>query len=143
MIKEFQGEFRWLSNFAPCIIVLNDIEYPSVEHAYMSAKSDDPAWKHYCSKLNVTAGEVKRASRGVKLVDGWNNKKLDIMTECIKQKFNQEPYKSKLIDTGDQHIQEGNMWDDKYWGVCLKTNKGENHLGELIMMVRDEISHQL
>jgi hypothetical protein len=31
------------------------------------------------------------------------------MKECIKQKFSQEPYKTKLIETGNQHIQEGNM----------------------------------
>lgn len=139
MIKEFQGEFRWLSNFAPCQIVLDQITYPSVEHAYMSAKSDNPEWKIFCSVGNKTAGEVKKASRTIKLVDNWNDTKLSVMQECIKQKFNQEPYKTKLIDTGNQHIQEGNMWNDKFWGVCLKTNKGENNLGKLIMTMRNEL----
>ena len=38
MIKEFKGDYRWLSNFTPCKIELDGFIYPSVEHAYMSAK---------------------------------------------------------------------------------------------------------
>lgn len=56
------------------------------------------------------------------------------------QKFNKEPFKSKLIATGDLYIQEGNLWNDKFWGVCLKTNTGQNILGKLIMEIRNEIS---
>ena len=62
------------------------------------------------------------------------------MAECVKQKFNQEPYRTKLLETGTLHIQEGNRWNDKFWGVCLKTNKGENHLGKLIMDVRSALA---
>lgn len=141
MIKEFQGEYRWLSNFAPVSIELNKLIYPSVEHAYMSAKSNDISWKKFCADGRNTPGTVKKKSRSVKLIDGWDNKKLSIMKDCIRQKFNQEPYKSKLIETGDLYIQEGNMWNDVFFGVCLKTNKGENHLGKLIMKVREELNN--
>ena len=44
-ILEFQGEYRWLSNFSPCEIILDGITYKSVEHAYMSAKSENEEWK--------------------------------------------------------------------------------------------------
>lgn len=136
MIREFQGNKRWLSNFAPVKIQIGGLTYPSVEHAYMAAKSDDPRWKKFCTDGKNTAGQVKRASRNRQLVAGWESKKLEVMAECIKQKFSQEPYKSKLIQTGTKRIQEGNRWGDKFWGVCLKTNKGKNHLGEMIMSVR-------
>ena len=140
MIKEFQGNKRWLSNFAPVKIELEGRTYSSVEHAYMSAKSNDDSWKKFCANEKNTAGQVKRASRNIQLVDDWETKKLDVMEECVRQKFNQEPYKTKLLETGKKHIQEGNRWGDKFWGVCLKTNKGLNHLGRLIMQVRDELS---
>lgn len=45
MIREFQGNKRWLSNFAPVQIKLEELIFPSVEHAYMSAKSNDVSWK--------------------------------------------------------------------------------------------------
>lgn len=139
MITEFQNEYRWLSNFAPVKIKIDGIEFPSIEHAYMSAKSDDIEWKKFCSNSNNTAGDVKRKSRNITLKDDWNNIKLDVMKECVNQKFSQEPYRTKLLETKTQHIQEGNRWNDKFWGVCLKTSKGENHLGKLIMKVRSEL----
>ena len=139
MITEFQNEYRWLSNFAPVKIKLDGLEFPSVEHAYMSAKSDDTEWKKFCSNPNNKAGDVKRQSRNITLKEDWNEIKLEVMANCIKQKFNIEPYRTKLLETKDKHLQEGNRWNDKFWGVCLKTNKGENNLGKLIMNVRSEL----
>lgn len=139
MIREFQNEYRWLSNFAPVKIKLDGLEFPSVEHAYMSAKSDDEEWKNFCSNPNNKAGDVKRQSRNITLKEDWHEIKLEVMKECVNQKFSQEPYRTKLLETETQHIQEGNRWNDKFWGVCLKTNKGENHLGRLIMDVRSAL----
>ena len=140
MITEFQNEHRWLSNFAPVKIKLDGLEFPSVEHAYMSAKSDNAEWKKFCSNPNNKAGDVKRQSRNVTLKEDWDEIKLEVMKECVTQKFSQEPYRTKLLETGTQHIQERNRWNDKFWGVCLKTNKGENHLGRLIMDVRSALA---
>tara|TARA_X000001382_G_scaffold25412_3_gene16006 strand:+ start:10256 stop:10681 length:426 start_codon:yes stop_codon:yes gene_type:complete len=140
MIREFQGDERWLSNFAPCSIKREGFIFPSVEHAYMAAKSAKGSWKKFCANEANAAGQVKRASRNIDLVENWDTLKLEVMEDCVRQKFNQEPHKAKLLSTGKQHIQEGNRWGDKFWGVCLKTNKGENHLGRLIMQIRDELT---
>jgi len=140
MIKEFQGEYRWLSNFAPVIIRIGNRNYPSVEHAYMAFKSNDSKWKDFCADKGNSPGRVKVASRKIKLVEDWNDElRLRLMEDFLRIKFNQEPYKSKLIDTGNQLIQEGNYWNDKFFGVCLKTGTGENHLGRLIMKIRAEL----
>lgn len=137
MIKEFQGEYRWLSNFTQVKIVLEGIEYSSVEHAYMSAKSENEYWKKFCSDSKNTPGQVKKESKKLRLPDDWETKRLEVMSECIKQKYSQEPFRTKLLETGDQFIQEGNNWNDKFFGICLKTGEGKNHLGKLIMNVRD------
>ena len=146
MITEFQNEYRWLSNFEPCKIILDGIEYPSVEHAYMSAKCNDFRWKEFCSNPKNKAGHIKRQSKRLRkkgfyidafyLVDNWEDIRVLIMKECLVQKFTQEPYNSKLIATKNLHIQEGNRWGDKFWGVCLLSNEGENNLGKLIMEIR-------
>lgn len=140
MITEFQNEFRWLSNFAPVKIILNGLQFESVEYAYMSEKSNDPEWKKFCADAKNTPGAVKRKSRTIKLRSDWEAVKLEVMEKCLRQKFSQEPYKAKLLATGNILIQEGNRWNDKFWGVCLKTNKGEIHLGKLIMKIREEIN---
>ena len=41
VINEFQGKYRFLSNFYPCDIVYEGIQYPSTEHAYQAAKTLD------------------------------------------------------------------------------------------------------
>ncbi|MFM7853304.1 MAG: NADAR family protein [Flammeovirgaceae bacterium] len=67
MITEFQGEYRWLSNFAPVAVCMEGVVYPSVEHAYMSAKSDSIDWKMFC-KRTKSPGAVKKASRDIQLI---------------------------------------------------------------------------
>ena len=59
------------------------------------------------------------------------------------QKYYQQPYLLNLTKTGDMHIQEGNHRNDKYWGFCLKTNKGENNLGKLIMECRTSLRNTI
>lgn len=141
MIIQFIGNYSWLSNFEPVDIVLDGKIYPSVEHAYMSAKSNDYGWKEFCSDPSNSASIVKRKSKFVHLVDNWGELRLKVMEECLIQKFSKEPFRSKLIDTGSTYIREGNYWNDRFWGYCLKTNIGTNHLGKLIMKIRNNLKN--
>ena len=139
MIESFERKYRWLSNFSRVKIVLEGIEYATVEHAYMSAKSKDMAWKSRCADAQLTPAQIKRESRQIEVREDWDDIKYDIMKECIEQKYNQEPYKTLLKNTGKKHIQEGNTWNDEYWGVNLETGEGENKLGKLIMKKRNKL----
>lgn len=139
MIDEFKDEYSWLSNFAPCEIVFRGRIYPSVEHAYMSAKSNNADWMRTCRDKNIFAGRLKRLIKKIDLVENWNDIKVDVMRECLLQKFNQEPYKTLLIDTGNEYIQEGNTWNDTFWGFDIKINQGKNILGKLIMEIRSNL----
>lgn len=143
MIEQFTDEYRWLSNFAPCKIVLDGIEYASTEHAYMSAKSEDPAWKEYC-RTEPSAGKVKTKSYQVKLIDNWDlYLKYVTMYRILEQKFTLPHYRELLLATGDQYIEEGNMHGDMFWGVCMKTTLGKNILGHMIMSIRSKLQQGL
>ncbi len=139
MIKEFAGEYSWLSNFTPVKVKLGGILFPSVEHAYVSAKSDSIEFKILCSKGDLTAGQVKRKGRQVPIPRDWGTRKLEIMTELLTQKFSQDLFRVLLLATGSQTIQEGNTWGDTFWGVELHTGDGENNLGKIIMEIRDQL----
>jgi ribA/ribD-fused uncharacterized protein len=149
-ITSFQGEHRWLSNFYPCQVELDGEEYPSVEHAFQAAKA--PADIFYTTvendrivKKNVremvrnaqTPGEAKRMGKKIPLRSDWEQEKVGVMTSLLKQKFSQEPLRSKLIATGDCLLVEGNYWNDTYWGIC--NGKGTNILGKLLMLIRTEL----
>ena len=138
MIREFQGDYRWLSNFAPCKIYYEGLVYGSVENAYQAAKTKDEAERLKISTM--TSGEAKRYSRTLTVRSDWDDIKLNVMRDLSCIKYSKEPYLSKLVSTGDLYIQEGNRWGDKFWGVCLKTGEGQNNLGLLLMDIRDKIN---
>ena len=141
MIYEFRGNFNWLSNFYPCKVIYKDNEFNSVEQAYMFAKNDTSGdWLNFC--LNNSPAMCKAQSKLIKIRDDWDSVKLKIMEDLLFQKFNQEPFKTKLIETGNRNIVEGNFWGDIFWGVNLKVNPnyGENHLGRIIMKIREKIN---
>lgn len=140
MIKNFKDkEFTWLSNFQPVRIKYKGVEYPSVEHAYQSAKVDTQLWREFCSSPDTTASAVKKLSKVQAIIKEWEQIKLQVMEECLIEKFKQEPFRSKLIDTYPQEIQEGNWWGDLEWGIDIITGEGQNKLGILIMKIRDNL----
>ena len=135
VVVSYDGDESWLSNFSPVSIQHEDNIYASVEHAYMSAKSNDLEWKHYCADWSNSAAKVKKASKLVNLIDDWDSIKLTIMNELLFQKFSQEPFKTLLLNTGNMILREGNTWNDKFWG-CTLDGEGLNHLGNLQMKIR-------
>ncbi|MEL7222830.1 MAG: NADAR family protein [Bacteroidota bacterium] len=143
MINEFKGKYSWLSNFAPCEIEYNGRQFASVEHAYMSAKSEDSEWIAFCADASNSPGKVKRKSKKIVLREDWGAIKVEVMRQLLQKKFSQQPYKILLLNTDDLYIQEGNRWGDTFWGVDLKTNVGENNLGKLIMAIREELNQEL
>jgi len=142
MIEQFQNEYRWLSNFYPCELRFRGKLYPSVEYAYLSAKSEDKEWKIMCAEAKEKQGKIKKASQRLKVVPNWESIKMEVMRECLELKFLQEPFKTWLLETGKVHLQEGNSWGDKFWGVDLETGEGENNLGKLIMTIREKLATQ-
>lgn len=137
MIEEFQDEYRWLSNFSPVDIEYDGITYPSVEHYYQAMKSNSRMIREKISTFDHPAQAKKYGS---KIDYDWSFlEKIAIMELGLALKFSQKPYKSKLLATGDEYIQEGNRWGDTFWGVDLETGEGDNWLGELIMKTRTQL----
>lgn len=135
MIDSFEGDYRWLSNFATAPVELDGVLYPTVEHAYQAAKTLDIHQRYRI--LDLTAGQAKRYGRRVTLREDWDDIKLDIMQELLEHKFSITLYKNKLLATGCEEIVEGNTWGDTFWGVC--NGEGRNELGKLIMRVREKL----
>lgn len=139
-ITLFKDDNSFLSNFYPCEIVLDGVDYPSVEHAFQAAKTRDLNARMSIRALDKP-GQAKRYGRTVKLREGWDDMKLEVMESLVRQKFTNDWYLAeRLLKTGDAELVEGNWWGDTYWGVCM--GKGENHLGKILMRVREELRAQ-
>jgi len=141
IIKAFQGEYRFLSNFWPAPVVYRGIQYPSSEHAYQAAKvGEHPKWdmlKRNLAQIQ-SPGKVKRISRSLRLRPNWEEKKVSIMRDIVRAKFQQNEQLGRLLqDTDTAVLQEGNTWGDTFWGICK--GNGENWLGRILMEVRGEL----
>lgn len=137
-IDSFQGEFRFLSNFWFVRIQYLGLTFLSTEHAYQAAKTLDRN-AHRKIAQAATASEAKRLGRRVSIRPEWEEVKLDVMYELVKQKFNLPHIglRGLLLATGDRELIEGNHWGDTFWGVCA--GEGQNHLGKILMRVRAEL----
>lgn len=135
-IDSFTGEFAFLSNFFPSAIVWGGVSYPTLEHAFQAAKTDRAEERAKILSC-PTPGGAKRMGKKVKLRPDWENVKLKVMEELVRQKFADPELKAKLLLTRDRVLIEGNHWNDTFWGVCR--GKGRNHLGRTLMKVREEL----
>lgn len=136
MITSFSGPYRFLSNFWIVNLRIGDMHFISAEHAYQAAKSLNPQDWMNISTIE-TPGGAKRAGRLLKIRPDWEEIKLDVMEIILREKFFNPELAHRLHETGDQELIEGNTWGDTYWGICR--NKGENHLGKLLMKIRKEL----
>ena len=68
----------------------------------------------------------------------WESSKNQIMLDICRLKFSFPDLKDKLEATKDAVLEEGNIWNDTYWGISLKTGKGRNNLGLILMRIREE-----
>ena len=139
MIKQFEGEYRFLSNFWHCPIVYQDKLWKSAEHIYQAMKTADEQ-KQEEIRLLETAGQAKKAGKRVVIRIDWNEIRDSLMKKIVWKKFRQNAdLREKLLATGDQELQEGNWWGDVYWGISTITGVGENKLGLILQETREKL----
>lgn len=137
-INEFKGPYRFLSNFYMVPVTYEGVQYPSSEHAYMAAKTTSEPVRQYIATI-ISPKDAKAYGRQVQLRTGWDAMKYDVMVTILRSKFSGPMMQSLLLNTYSRELIEGNWWNDKIWGVCLKTNVGQNLLGKALMQIRAEL----
>lgn len=134
MIREFQGKYRFLSNFYEVPVKYKGVVYNNNEAAFQAQKC--PGRENEFT--SITPSEAKRLGRKVTLRKDWEQIKEQVMYEICVAKFTQNPdLMSQLLQT-EGELEEGNYWHDTVWGVDLKTGFGKNKLGKILMRIRDE-----
>ena len=144
-VTEFKNDYTFLSNFYPSYILFEGLVYPTVEHAYVAAKSFDSVFKIMIAELSeYQAGAAKRLGRNIELRPNWEKIKVPIMRELLLKKFKVGLFKEQLLKTDNKILIEGNHWHDNFWGscVCQKCgDRGQNILGLLLMDTREELKY--
>lgn len=134
-IYGFFQEYRWLSNFHMCPVTVDNITFPSSEHAFMAMKTLDHSVRRHIAHIDRPQ-DAKAYGRGVELRRGWDQGlRVTMMEKVLDAKFSQNiDLARKLLATCDKHLEETNNWGDRFWGVV--DGHGENQLGNALMRVR-------
>lgn len=120
------------------------VSYSSVENFYQAMKLPKD---RIDLRAEIAALEPRKSKTAIRNRDkypwreDWTQEEsLKVMEFALRHKFaDGTTWAKKLLETGDKEIIEWNNWDDKFWGRCNKTNKGENHLGRILMKLRAEL----
>ena len=124
-VPSFRDDLYFLSNMFPCKVQ----EFSCVESYFQAMKCPDRADEF----IGLNGYQAKALGRRVKLRTDWNDERISVMRGILFIKF-----QGKLLErlkAIEGEIVERNTWNDTFWGVC--NGKGENHLGKLLMEVRD------
>ncbi len=146
-ITEFRGAYFFLSNFYPSLVEYENLEYPTVEHAYQAAKTADIDLRKQVQMARTPAG-AKAMGRKIPPPPDWRSYNLQLMEDLILQKFTRYPdLREQLLATGDAELIEGNTWNDRFFGMTRdkKTGAwyGHNQLGKMLMRVREKLRGEM
>lgn len=136
-IERFRGEYDFLSNNFLSPILYDGLTFSCAEAAFQAAKCE-----LLSNKIRIAQSDGSRAKSIAARIEprpGWEEEKLSVMEAVLRAKFSQAPELArKLVDTNNAILIYGNNKKDYYWGKDMYTDRGENHLGRLLMQLRLE-----
>ena len=137
VISSFKKEYDFLNNRFGCSFMWQGIRYNNVESAFHASKYTNEAERRVLSRMSAEK-VVKKSMECTPSIE-WEESKLDIMESILLAKYDQNPnLKNRLIETEGRILINGNNKHETYWGVDLYSWKGENHLGKILMTIRDK-----
>jgi|SRR6478736_2492795 len=135
---------NWFSNMLPFDepFVYDGISYRTPENFYQAMKmprdrndlrAEIAAMNPYTAKLAVRDKE-KYPWR----TDWTKEMSLRVMRYILGIKFlPATSWAGKLLETGNEPIVEFNNWGDVWFGWDIRKKQGENHLGKILMNIRE------
>ena len=140
MINNFRHKYFFLSNFYEAPVTIEGITYQNNEAAFQAHKTVHISQRTQVCNLNPS--EAKQLGRRIKLRNDWEHVKEDIMYKVCLCKFTQNlDLAEKLLQTGDEYLEEGNTWGDREWGTV--NGVGDNKLGKVLMKIRSQLEKQM
>ncbi len=134
--------FGCFSNFSPHPIVIDDKTWSTVEHYYQAQKflgSPHPELMAVIHQVETpeAAAAIGRDRQRILRPD-WETVKTQVMHRAVLKKFLTHPeIQEILLATGETLIVEDSP-TDYFWG-CGADKTGKNHLGKILMRVRQQI----
>ncbi len=137
---KINNPYGCFSNFSPHSIDLAGENWATVEHYYQAQKFLGTKFEDLMVQIRSAPTPEIAAQIGRKLEhqphSDWDRRKLEVMYRAVSQKFTTHlSIQQILIETEDAEIIEDSP-RDYFWGCGIEGN-GTNHLGRILMEVRD------
>ncbi|WP_392531138.1 NADAR family protein [Nostoc sp. C117] len=130
------------SNFSFHGIYIQGAYWPTVEHYYQAQKFVGSTDAVIIPVIHAAATPEEAAALGRcgtrQLRQDWDLVKTQVMREAVLKKFlTHADIREVLLMTGNEMLVE-NSPNDYFWG-CGTNQTGQNHLGKILISVREEI----
>jgi N-glycosidase YbiA len=139
---KINNPYGCFSNFSPHAIDLDGENWATVEHYYQAQKFVGTKFEDLIVQIQTAptpeiATQIGRNPAHQPHCD-WEHRKRDVMYRAVWQKFRTHlSIQQILIETGNAEIIEDSPVD-YFWGCGIEGN-GTNHLGRILMEVRDRL----
>lgn len=128
-----------LSTFYPAPFVLEEREWPTVEHYIQAMQYDDEGYQETIRQATTPAEAEKlgQSKKPGKRKD-WERVREIYMTRGVYIRCrSHDVIADALLATGEKSIVENSQYD-YYWG-CGRDGRGDNTYGKVLMAVRDKL----
>ncbi|MEM1425573.1 MAG: NADAR family protein, partial [Cyanobacteria bacterium P01_H01_bin.130] len=139
---KLSGPYGCFSNFSPHWVDLKGDYWPTSEHFYQAQKFVGSPDEALITKIRRAATPAKAAALGRdpnhRMRSDWDHVKQGVMYQVVREKFRRHrDIQDVLLGTGEERLIEDSP-TDYYWG-CGATGDGQNHLGRILMAIREEL----
>jgi predicted NAD-dependent protein-ADP-ribosyltransferase YbiA (DUF1768 family) len=127
--------WRGLRNDYPAPIVVGEVTYPSVAHAYWALSVAEPAVRTAIATAETHAAARKSATAAAQR-EGWQHARTAVMVALLRAKYDQHPDLAEILLTTNDATVIYDDADSAFWGD--NAGRGRNWAGRLLELVRSE-----
>ena len=126
--------------WSPHAFILEDKEWPTVEHYFQAMKFEDEAYQEKIRAADSPKQARKLGRRRFKKIrKDWRKVKVVYMTRALYTKCRTySNIADELLATGSSKLVENSVYD-YFWG-CGRDRRGANMYGQVLMNVRQKLS---
>ena len=155
MITRFKGKYEFLDPAYYSLAQLDGVLYNSAEAAFLASQYDDPYFRSMFQDTALPIWRARDLAKRLQKRRNWTPElALQLMRQLTLDKFTRSPnLRALLLATSHEQIVAENNWHENFWGVCVCNSRqgkygqknachmpGCNHLGKILMSVRDQIA---
>ena len=154
MITQFKGQYELLDPAYYCLAEYDGELYNSAEAAFLAAQFDSTYFRSIFRNPVLPIWRARQLAKKLQRRHDWTpTLSIEIMRQITLDKFlRTQKLRSALLATCGERIVAENNWHEQFWGCCICATRpgkygrrsscsvpGRNHLGEVLMSVRDQL----